>query len=517
MAFLQSDGNLSGQLAAERKPSTPSPTRSASGPPVMRSTSDEPDSSPGAAVTTPEPPGPTIQLGKAALAAGNTCVQCGLCLPACPTYLETGSEADSPRGRIRLMLGLNDGEVPYTEAAQTHLSRCLDCRACETACPSGVQYGRLIEDARHRLADDRRDGGAPVQPLNPVQRFIFFNVFTHPKRLRAAVAMARIVDRLRVRQLARKMGLTKVLGGTIGRMDSLLPIDTTSPIWPKPLPEHSRAGGMDLIVKQLAPDASGQGKQGAIAFFEGCIASVMAAETHQRALDLLCAAGVDVLSPRQQVCCGAIHQHGGDPDTAKNLARDNIDVYFPEEAEPPRFITTCTAGDGAMLRQYGELLADDPEYADRAADFASRVRDITEVLLELGIGLDTPKLLHPVPLTVAYHDACHLAHAQRVTTAPRALLARIPELTLIELPESDVCCGAAGTYNLTQPDMAAALAERKLRRFLETKADVLVSANIGCTMHLRAAASELGKDVRIAHPVDLLHAAAFGRGASVRR
>ena len=479
------------------------------------------DASPGAAAPPPAPPatgsvlpGPSIQLGKAALDAGNSCVQCGLCLPSCPTYLETGNEADSPRGRIRLMLGLHDGEVPHTDAAQTHLDRCLDCRACETACPSGVQYHRLIENARHELAEDE-------QPLTLLQRAIFYGVFTKPKRLRAAVAGARLADKLRIRKLARALRLPSLMGPTIEKMDRLLPIETKGPLFAKRLPEHSRAGGMDLIVKQLSPTkADPNAAGGPVAFFEGCVAGVLASELHHKALDLLCAAGVDVVSPKQQQCCGAIHHHSGDPDTAQDMARDNIDAYLPvhlDRDQWPRFITTCTAGDGAMLRQYGELLADDPEYAVRAAEFADRVRDITEVLLELNVGVDTPRLLHPVAMSAAYHDACHLAHAQRVTSAPRQLLSRVEELKLIDLPESDVCCGAAGTYNLQQPEMAQKLAIRKLDHFAETRADVLVSGNIGCTMHLRAAADLLGLKVTIVHPVDLLHTAAFGRGASVRR
>ncbi len=295
-------------------------------------------------------------------------------------------------------------------------------------------------------------------------------------------------------------------------MDGLLPIDKEAPLWPRRMPTVTNAGGMDLMVRQFEP--TGQRpptRKATIAFFEGCVASVMAADVHRKAIDLLRAAGADVVCPPTQKCCGAIHQHGGSHAKALELARRNIDAFLPQDGATPDVVTTCTAGDGAMLRQYAELFADDSEYADRAATFSGLVRDITELLVDLGVGVDTPALWNPVPVTAAYHDACHLAHAQGVVDAPRTLLSRVPELKLLVLPESDICCGAAGTYNLTQPDMAAALAERKLDRFAQTGADVLISANIGCTLHLRAAADRLGRGVKILHPVELVHAAAFGR------
>jgi glycolate oxidase iron-sulfur subunit len=461
-----------------------------------------------------EPGPPTIRLHPDAKAAGDACVQCGLCLPACPTYLETGNEADGPRGRIRLMLGLHDGDVPHTPAAQKHLDGCLGCLACASACPSGVDYGTLLENTRDQL------GAKPdQQPLSRLQRILFFQLLARPNRLRVALAATRIGDRLGLRRIARRLGVMKLMPETLRRMDGLLPIDDTATIWPSPLPPHSRAGGVDMLVEML--DAGrvedSEKVQTVVAFFEGCVAATMMPKVHRMAAELMCAAGADVVSPPAQVCCGAIHRHAGEAEKARELARQNLATYLGHGVDL-RAIVTCTAGDGAMLRNYEHLLADDPQHAADAREFASLVRDITETLLDLDVGGDRLPLRHDLstrtgqPLRAAYHDACHLAHAQGVRTPPRELLGRVPGLELVDLPESDVCCGAAGTYNLTQPEMATKLAHRKLDRFAETNADVLVSGNIGCTTHLRAAAVERKMPIKIVHPVELVHAAAFGQG-----
>ena len=463
---------------------------------------DAPDASDEALTS---PAGPTIRLDDRAYAAGQTCVQCGLCLPACPTYLETGNEADSPRGRIRQMLGLHDGDVPLTPLGKEHLDRCLDCRACETACPSGVTYHLLIEDAREQIA--HREAGAHKLPLGKkLQRWVFFNVLTRPKRLRLALLPARLLQRVRLYGLIRRLGLTRLLPGTFARMERMLP--DQGPLWPQPLPAHSRAGGMDLVVKMLNPNsaAEAQRTKATVGFFEGCIASVMQSEVHEKAAELLCAAGADVVSPPRQICCGAIHHHSGDKESAKRMARHNIDTYLPEGGPELDYIVTCVAGDGAMLRQYSELLADDTAYVERAQTFSSKVRDITEVLAILGL----PQMHNRLLGKVTYHDACHLAHGQKVTEAPRQLLDLVPGLEVIPLPESDVCCGAAGTYNLTQPEMASQLAHRKLDRVAETGCQFVVSGNIGCNLHMQAQARAEGRKIKAVHPVELLHEAIFG-------
>lgn len=450
-------------------------------------------------------PESSIRLNAAAYAAGNACVQCGLCLPACPTYLETGNEADGPRGRIRLMLGLHDGDVEHTSAGKEHLDRCLDCRACETACPSGVQYHKLIEDARHKLEANESSGRAELPAQTRFQRWLFYSVLTRPNRLRLALLPARVLQKLGLWSLMRKSGVTRLLPGTLRRMERMLP--PNGPLWPKPLPPHSRAGGMDMVVKLLNPASDvAHSPRALVGFFEGCIAGVMNAHVHRKAAELLCAAGADVISPPAQICCGAIHLHNNDPDAAAHMARHNIDTYLPDGGPELDYVITCTAGDGAMLKQYGELLAGDPLYAQRAQRFSAKVRDVTEVLHELGL----PAMKQRLVGRVTYHDACHLAHGQRVTSAPRALLRSVPGLELVELPESDVCCGAAGTYNLTQPEMAGALADRKLDRIAETGCDHVASGNIGCSLHLAAQAASRGQSVRFIHPVEVLHAAVFG-------
>lgn len=485
-------------------------TESASAPPITSPTRATPADVPPTFTGSPPPDmppstgRPSISLSQPAYAAGNTCVQCGLCLPACPTYLETGNEADSPRGRIRLMLGLNDGDVDLTPAGQEHLDRCLDCRACETACPSGVEYHLLIEDARHKLAnltpqESNRQGG-----LGRLGRWMVFHVLTRPERLRLALLPARLLQKVGLYGLLRRVGLMRLVPGVLGRMERML--SDSGPLWPKPIPSHCRAGGMDLVVSMLSTSSGRGSAKATVGFFEGCVASVMGSDVHHKAAELLCAAGADVISPPEQICCGAIHHHGGEVEQARAMARRNIDIFLPADGTDLDYIITCTAGDGAMLRQYAEILADDPFYAERARRFSSKVRDVSEVLLDLGL----PEFKQRLVGQVTYHDACHLAHGQRVTSAPRALLEKIPGLTLVPLPESDICCGAAGTYNLGQPKMAEELAHRKLENVAQTRCRIVASGNIGCNLHLQAQARTERANVRFIHPVELLHEAVFG-------
>jgi glycolate oxidase iron-sulfur subunit len=402
------------------------------------------------------------------------------------------------------MLGLHDGDVAYTPAGQEHLDRCLDCRACETACPSGVLYHRLIEDARHKLAEGSQAAGTKPSRSDRFYRWVVRNVLTQPGRLRLTLVPVRILQKLGIWTLLEKIGAFRVLPSFLSRLSRLLPDGGT--IWPSRLPPHSRGGGMDVMVSMLNPATGGGAKPTAIiGFFEGCIAAVVNADVHRKAAELLCAAGADVISPPDQVCCGAIYLHNSDLEAAKALARENIDVYVPEGGPRLDYIVTCTAGDGAMLRQYGELLADDPKYAERARDFSERVRDISEVLAKVGV----PNMRSRLTGRVTYHDACHLAHAQRVLAQPRELIKSVPGIEVVELAESDVCCGAAGTYNITQPDMAEALASRKLDRVKETGCQYLVAGNIGCNLHLAAEARKRGQPLVVLHPVELVHAAVF--------
>jgi glycolate oxidase iron-sulfur subunit len=428
---------------------------------------------------------PALSLDPRTYARGISCVHCGLCLPACPTYTENGLEADSPRGRIVLMLGLHEGRIEPTPQVLNHLDRCLDCRACESACPSGVVYHELIEEARSKLPPVPRGLGGRLV------RWTFLHVLTQPGRLKLALLPARLLQRVGLYKLLRRSGLFGVLPVGLRKMESMLP--PTGPLWPARL-------------KVAGPVRVGP----RVVFFQGCVGQVMFADVNQQAVDLLSAAGAAVSVSRNETCCGAIHHHsGGGHGAAEAMARRNIDAFesaVPETDRSKAFIVSTVAGCGAMLRDYATLLRDDADYAERAKLFAARVRDVTEVLAELGL----PAMRHRVELTATYHDACHLVHAQKVSAEPRALLAQVPGLTLVPLPESDMCCGAAGTYNLEHPQMAGSLATRKLGHIAGTGAAVCVTGNVGCAMHLAGSAREAGRPLTVLHPVEVLHRAVFG-------
>jgi glycolate oxidase iron-sulfur subunit len=391
------------------------------------------------------------------------------------------------------MRALAEGVIEPTDSVRHHLDLCLDCRACETACPSGVVYHELIEETRARMDAD-------VKPSlqGRFMRWVFFNVFVHPTRLKLALLPARLMQKVGLYGLMRKAGVFKLLPLQLRKMEQMLP--ATGAVWPKTLPERVSPG-----------EAHGRGARDTkVGFFPGCIGSVMFAEVNRQAVELLVKSGAEVVVPRGQACCGAIHHHNGAWEPAMAFARRNIDAFLPEGGEEVDAIATNIAGCGAMLKDYDHLLRDDPKYAERAKRFTSKVRDISEVLAEL---LPPESLKHPVTLTVTYHDACHLAHAQKVTSAPRKLLAMVPGLMLVPLAESDMCCGAAGTYNLTQPEMASELAERKLKYIAATGATVCAAGNVGCAMHIQSEADARGQKVDVVHPVELLHRAVFGGGA----
>jgi glycolate oxidase iron-sulfur subunit len=428
------------------------------------------------------------------------------------------------------MLGLATGQIQPTESVRHHLDLCLDCRGCETACPSAVVYHELIEETREKLGQS-----APLRGSQRLMRAIFFNIFVYPTRLKLALLPARIMQKLGIYSLLRKTGIFNVLPPGLRKMEQMLPPEGR--LWPQPLPERTLPRDMgtprDARTPQDArlnrdtgfqpvPPAQLQqtsvnpehprhsvqipatGKS-TIGFFAGCIGSVMFDEVNRKAVELLAACGAQVIAPRLQSCCGAIHHHSGSNKPAAAFARQNIDAFLPEDGPHVDFIATNIAGCGAMLREYDHLLRDDPRYASRAKDFAARVRDISEVLLMLGL----PAMKHAVNATATYHDACHLAHAQKVTAAPRKLLAQVPGLTLIPLPDSDMCCGAAGTYNLEHPQMSAQLAQRKLNNIAYTNAQICITGNVGCAMQIQSEAAQHGLPLQVLHPVEVLHKAVF--------
>jgi glycolate oxidase iron-sulfur subunit len=439
-----------------------------------------------------------------------SCVHCGLCLPACPTYLQTGHEAQSPRGRIQLIRGLSDGTVRPTASVLGHLDACLDCRGCETACPSSVVYHELIEEMRDRLA--HRPQSTPGYRPDAMLRWITLNILTNPLRMKLALLPARLLQRAGLWEVMRRLRLFELLPPSLARMERLLPPDGA--LWPESLPEQT-ADGLHTMLEELhritahqSTEDSALSPRTTVGFFAGCVGSVLFNRLNRQAIDLLSASGTKVYAPRRQGCCGAIHQHSGEATDARAMARRNIDLFIPRGKRGVDFIVTHISGCGSTLKEYEHLLRDDPHYASRAREFSTRVLDISQMLVELKL----PHIQHEIKLTAAFHDACHLIHAQKVTASPRELLGRIPGLKLVPLRESDICCGAAGTYNLTHPKMAADLAERKLANFLATGAEAIVTGNIGCAMHLQAQARSKGREVAVLHPIELLHQAIFGTG-----
>ncbi|MFO0870644.1 MAG: (Fe-S)-binding protein [Pirellulales bacterium] len=407
------------------------------------------------------------------------CVHCGLCTASCPTYVELGNENDSPRGRIYLMRAVTDGRLEVTREVRRHLELCLDCRACESACPSGVQYGKLIEPFRIALesADETASGSDAAKSSDWFHRYILFGLFPFPERMRQALWPARVAQWLRLDRLLVASGLWRLLPPRLGRLFTLLPpLERPLPPLPNVLPAKGR-------------------RRARVALFTGCVADVMFRRTHWATARVLQENGCDVVVPPNQVCCGAIHLHAGASDPARELADANLAALKPDDVDA---IVVNVAGCGSMLKDYGEHWHDEQQAAREK--FAHKVRDVHEFLFQLGL-IPPPG---PLPLVATYHDACHLAHAQKVREQPRQLLARIPELRLVELPEAELCCGAAGTYNLTEPEMAERLSRRKLANILSTGARVVVTANAGCLLQIAREARLQGEVLRIMHPMDLL-------------
>lgn len=406
------------------------------------------------------------------------CVHCGLCTSACPTYVETGNENDGPRGRIYLMRSVADGRLELTSSVRRHLELCLDCRACETACPSGVQYGRLIEPFRIEMEHHLREGQA-AKTSDWFHRLVLFGILPYPKRTRIALAPARALQWLRLDRLLERLGVLNVLPARLRSLHRLLP------------PRRRRQS----VLPELFP-AHGN-RRARVALLTGCVADVLFRHTHWATARVLQANGCDVVVPRDQVCCGAIQYHSGAEAPAREWAAKNCRLVNPDDFDA---IITNVAGCGAMLKDYGELFgagdADDQGFRR----FADKVRDVSEFLVELGPV--APQV--EVPLRATYHDACHLAHAQQIRDQPRQLLKMVPGLELVPLAESELCCGAAGTYNLTEPEMAGRLARRKLDNILATGADAVLCANAGCLLQIDRALRDVRSPVWVAHPVEVL-------------
>lgn len=408
--------------------------------------------------------------GATMAAAVEACVHCGFCLPTCPTYRVLGEEMDSPRGRIVLMKEALEESLQAGETL-TYVDRCLGCMACVTACPSGVEYGQLLEPYRARVEERRsRPGGKWLT------RALLRETLPYPRRFLAAARLGR---------LARPF--SAILPRELRPMLALLPDSLPAR---RPLPPVYPAEGP---------------RRARVAFLEGCVQRVLAPETNWATLRVLARNGVEVLVPGDQGCCGALMLHMGEEERGLAQARHNLAV-FPTDVDA---VVTNAAGCGSAMKEYGQLFAGRPE-EDEAARFAARVRDVTEFLA--GLGVEPPSGL-PEPLTVAYHDACHLAHAQGITAPPRALLATVPNVTLVEIPDGEICCGSAGSYNIEQPGIADRLGRLKAANIARTGAQAVVAGNIGCIVQIRTYLQRAGTPLPVYHTIELLDLAYRGEAA----
>ena len=431
-------------------------------------------------------------MGEAPRPAGRSllddCVHCGFCLPACPTYVSWGEEMDSPRGRIDLMRGVAAGRLPWSPTVSKHFDRCLGCMACVTACPSGVRYDVLIEETRAR-----RETEAPRGLFDRLYREMLFRLLPYPARLRAVAALLRLATRTGLRQIARRT----VLGLAPARLrglDALAPASRLEPAEADP-PERTPAAGV---------------ARARVALVAGCVQRVFFPGVNAATIRVLAAEGCEVVVPRAQGCCGALSVHAGREAEAREFAKDLITRFGGgEDADA---VLVNAAGCGSVLKDYGRLLAKEQAWAGRAAAFAAKVRDVHEFLA----GLPPIAPRHPIPLRVAYHDACHLAHAQRVRQEPRALLRSIPGLELVEVPDGDQCCGSAGIYNLVEPESAEEIGRRKAEAVLGTRPDLVASGNPGCTLQIARFLRERSVEVPFAHPVEILDASIRGERPDAR-
>ncbi|OLE37991.1 MAG: hypothetical protein AUG00_06685 [Candidatus Rokubacteria bacterium 13_1_20CM_2_70_7] len=417
----------------------------------------------------------------------NQCVHCGLCLAYCPTFSELGTEMDSPRGRIHMIKSLAEGRIALSDSVVEHLSLCLDCRACETVCPAGVPYGRLIEAAKAEI--ERQRPGRPLRRL--LRRLSLRLLLEHPALLRLAAASLRVYQIVGLQGLVRRSGIARLLPGTLPAWEALLP----------PIPGASERAPLPPLIP-----AEGR-KRARVALLTGCVQAVVFGAHNRATARILAKNGYEVVVPPEQGCCGALNAHGGDHERAVDMARRAIDVF---ERAGVDAVVVNTSGCGAHMKNYGLLLANDPAYAERAMRLARSVRDISEFL-----GREPLRgPLGPVPMTVTYHDPCHVVHGQKIRTEPRKLLAQIPGLKVVELQESDWCCGSAGIYNLTQPEMATRLLHRKVNHILATGAEAVVTANPGCILQIQVGLRAHGSEVPVLHIVEVLDRAYKSEGAS---
>lgn len=406
------------------------------------------------------------------------CVHCGFCLPTCPTYVLFGEEMDSPRGRIYLM---NKGltEEAMNDTMVRHWDLCLGCMACVTACPSGVQYDKLIEATRaqverryERRADDK------------AFREMIFQIFPYRSRLRLAAGPLRLYQRFGLDKKLRKAGVMSRLPARMRAMEALMP----------------KLAKEEKIPEYTSPTGERRKRVGVLT---GCVQQVFFSQVNAATVRVLAAEGCEVVAPKDQGCCGALSTHAGREEESLNFARKTIETFERENLDN---VIVNAAGCGSTMKEYAYLLRDDPEYAGRAKKFSAKVKDVSEFLQEIGIVAER----HPLPVSAAYHDACHMGHGQGVRQQPRKTLKQIPGMEIKEITEAEVCCGSAGIYNMVEPEPAAELGERKARNVLKTGARMIVTSNPGCILQIQASLKKMGHDMPMAHPMEVVDASIRG-------
>ncbi|AFZ11040.1 protein of unknown function DUF224 cysteine-rich region domain protein [Crinalium epipsammum PCC 9333] len=409
----------------------------------------------------------------------DSCVHCGFCLSTCPSYRVLGKETDSPRGRIYLMDAVNEGTIPLSPTTVQHFDTCLGCLACVTTCPSGVQYDKLISATRPQI--ERNHTRTPIERL---YRQVIFSLFPYPERLRILLAPLFLYQKSGLQKLVRNTGLLKRVSTHLAAMESNLP-ELSLDAFHEPLPEIIPAQGE---------------KRDRVGVILGCVQRLFFPTVNEATVRVLTANGFEVVIPKTQGCCAALPHHQGQEEQAKELARKMIDSF---EGTGVNAIIINAAGCGHTLKEYGHLLADDPDYAEKAAKFASKVKDAQEFLSEVRLTTNLSPLTDD-KLTIVYQDACHLLHGQKISVQPRQLLRQIPGVQLSEPIDAALCCGSAGVYNMLQPEISDELGQQKVTNLLNTGADLIASANPGCTLQINKHLEEQGKEMAVIHPMVLL-------------
>lgn len=422
----------------------------------------------------------------------DTCVHCGFCLSTCPSYRVIGKETDSPRGRIYMMHDISVGKTAITQATVEHFDTCLGCLACVTACPSGVEYDKLIADMRPQL-----ERNFPRSVPEQILRRLIFSIFPYPQRLRLLLRPLQVYQRLGIRGWLRQSFVFKrLMPRTLAAMESVLP----------PL----SAQAFQDSLPELVP-AQGE-RRYRVGMILGCVQRIFLPEVNEATVRVLTANGCEVVIPKSQGCCAALSHHQGQVEQAKTLARQMIDAFDVEALDA---VLVNASGCGHTLKEYGRLLQDDPNYCNRALAFAAKVKDVQEFLDEVGLTASLSPLQAEKPLSLVYQDACHMLHGQKIQQQPRRLLKKIPNVKLREPVDAALCCGSAGVYNILQPEVGNELGRQKVQNLTNTKAQVIVSANVGCTIQIRKHLALQEKQTPVFHPMQLLDYAIRGEALPI--